>query len=145
MAYGDEGQNQAASVGAVKMVEQQAVSRLASCRTWKSYIELDMKECYFFAAPNRQRQISSMVMPSQSRMLDAPELNTDQAFILCQDFITEIVNAFMPEALPWCERGPGMDLPPGIWDKIKDDVKKQDDTVFEAMNAAWRHPAAVPD
>src|SRR5215472_5230202 len=92
-------------------LQQQAVARLSACRTWKSYIELDIKECYFFTAPNRQRQISSMVMPSQARMLDAPELNTDQAFILAQDFITEIVNAFMPQAEIWCERGRGMFTP----------------------------------
>jgi hypothetical protein len=52
---------------------------------------------------------------------DAPELNTDEAFILAQDFVTEIANAFMPEAKPWCERGPGMDMPPASG-KVKKDV-----------------------
>src|SRR5215831_15914327 len=101
-------QGGAVETGKAETLEQQAVARLAACRTWKSYIELDIKECYFFTAPNRQRQISSMVMPSQARMLDAPELNTDQAFILTQDFITQIINAYMPETVPWCERGRGM-------------------------------------
>ena len=50
-------------------LDQQARQRLAACRTWKSYIELDIKECYFFTAPNRQRQISSAVMPSQARKI----------------------------------------------------------------------------
>jgi len=108
-------QGGAVSTGETKTLEQQAVSRLAACRTWKSYIELDIKECYFFTAPNRQRQISSMVMPSQARMLDAPELNTDQAFILTQDFITQIINAYMPRpnrgrnapAACSCSRGSG--------------------------------------
>ena len=100
-------QGGAVNSGVAKTLEQQAVARLAACRTWKSYIELDIKECYFFTAPNRQRQISSMVMPSQARMLDAPELNTDQAFIVTQDFITQVMNAYMPEAEPWCERTRG--------------------------------------
>src|SRR5215831_16390219 len=116
-------QGGAVSTGAAQTLEQQAVSRLAACRTWKSYIELDIKECYFFTAPNRQRQISSMVMPSQARMLDAPELNTDQAFLLTQDFITQIMNAYMPEAEPWCERARGMFVQPAVWDKIKDRVR----------------------
>lgn len=128
------------STGEAKTLEQQAVSRLAACRTWKSYIELDLKEMYFFAAPNRQRQISSMVQPGQSRMLDAPELNTDQAFILTQDFITELVNAYMPEANPWCERGPGMLIKPEMWNKVKDDVKKYDKKIFEAMKASNLYP-----
>src|SRR5262252_7763312 len=116
-------QGGAVSSGMVQTLEQQAFSRLSACRTWKSYIELDIKECYFFASPNRQRQISSQVMPSQARMLDAPELNTDQAFILTQDFITETVNAFMPEAEPWCERTRGMFVIPRVWDQIKDRVR----------------------
>ena len=129
-------QDEAARTGETRTLEQQAVSRLAGCRTWKSYIELDLKECYFFAAPNRQRQISSAVMPSQARMLDAPELNTDEAFIMCEDFVTEIVNGFLPEALPWVERGPGMDLPADIWDKVKDQIKADDLKIFAAIKAS---------
>jgi len=125
-------------------LEQKAVERLAGCRTWKSYVELDLKECYFFTAPNRQRQISSAVQPSQARMLDAPELNTDQAFLICQDFVTEIVNTFMPEAQEWCERGPGMDLPGGregpVWKQVKDRIKADDKKIFEAMKASNLYP-----
>jgi hypothetical protein len=125
----------ATSQGKESTLQQQAVAKLAAARTWKSYIELDVKECYFFAAPNRQRQISSMTSPSQARMLDAPELNTDEAFIIVEDFCTEIVNAFMPEALPWCERSKGVDVPDAMWDKVKDQIKKDDDAIFEAMKA----------
>jgi hypothetical protein len=143
---GNDTQTEAVSTGAVSKedLQQQAVSRLAACRTWKSYIELDLKEMYFFAAPNRQRQISSAVMPSQARMLDAPELNTDQAFLDCQDFVTEIVNAFMPEAEQWCERGPGMDLPGGkdgpVWKAVRDQVKADDIKIFDAMKASNLYP-----
>jgi hypothetical protein len=121
-------------------LESTALSRLAACRTWKSYWDLDFKECYFFASPHRQRTISSMTEPAQMRMLDAPELNTDEAFILAQDFVTEIANAFMPEAKPWCERGPGMDLPPGVWDKVKKDVLEGDQKIFGAMKASNLYP-----
>jgi head-to-tail connecting protein len=124
----------------VKPMERDALSKLAECRTKKSYIELDLREAYFFTAPWRQRQISSMTQPAQQRMLDAPELNTDIAFLICQDFVTEIVNTFMPEAQQWCERGPGMDLPDGIWDKIKDDIKKDDKKIFNAMKASNLYP-----
>jgi len=137
---------QSGAAGAVKAddLEQRAVNRLAAARTWKSYVELDFKECYFFAAPNRQRQINSATQPGTARMLDAPELNTDQAFVICGDFITAIVNAFMPEAEIWCERGPGMDLPGGedgqIWQGIKDKVKAGDIKIFEAMKASNLYP-----
>lgn len=121
-------------------LESEGLDRLAECRTKKSYVELDFKECYFFCAPQRQRTISSMTEPAQQRMLDAAELNTDEAFLLCQDFVTEVINTFMPEAQPWCERGPGMDLPPGAWDKVKDQIKKDDLKIFEAMKASNLYP-----
>jgi hypothetical protein len=121
-------------------LEKLALEKLAEARTKKSYVELDFKECYFFCAPQRQRTISSMTEPAQQRMLDAAELNTDSAFILCQDFVTEVINSFMPEAQPWCERGPGMDLPTGAWDKVKDQIKKDDLKIFEAMKASNLYP-----
>jgi hypothetical protein len=121
-------------------LEQQHISKIAAARIWKSYVELDFKECYFFASPNRQRQINSQVQPATMRMLDAPELNTDQAFIIVGDFITTVVNAFMPEAELWCERGPGMDLPKGIWDQVKDKVGEGDRKIFEAMKASNLYP-----
>jgi hypothetical protein len=125
-------------------LEHQATAKLAAARMWKSYVELDLKEGYFFASPDRQRTINSYTQPATARMLDAAELNTDQAFIIVADFITTIVNAFLPEAEVWCERGPGMDLPGGsngpIWQKIKDDVKAGDLKIFEAMKASNLYP-----
>lgn len=121
-------------------LEKEANRRLADCRTWKSYWELDFKECYFFCSPHRQRTISSMTEPAQQRMLDAPELNTDEAFLLSQDFVTEVVNTFMPEAQPWCERGPGMDIAPGAWEKVEKQVKDDDAKIFAAMKASNLYP-----
>ncbi len=125
-------------------LQQQATSRLAAARQFKSFIELDVKECYFLSAPNRQRQINSQTSPSIARMLDAPELNTDEAYIVVEDFVTALIGAFMPEAELWCERGPGMDLPGGkdgaIWKQVKDQVKADDLTIFNAMKASNLYP-----
>lgn len=121
-------------------IEKSACDRLKAARRQKAYRELDFKECYFFAAPHRQRNITSTAQPGQTFIHDAAELNTDEAFILAQDFVTEIANAFMPEAKPWCERGPGMDLPPGVWEKVKDDVEAGDKAIFGAMKASNLYP-----
>lgn len=132
----EDQRDQSAGPQKAETLEQQAVNRLMSCRTWKSYIELDIKEMYFFTAPNRQRQINSMVQPGLQRMLDAPELNTDQAFIIVADFITEVVNAFLPEAAPWCEYGPGMDLPAGVWEKVEKIARGNEQAIFGAIKAS---------
>jgi hypothetical protein len=39
------------------------------------------------------------------------ELQTSLAMELSQDFVTETVNTYMPEAQQWCERGRGMFVP----------------------------------
>jgi hypothetical protein len=121
-------------------LELEARDRLAAAREWKAQWEMDFRECYFFASPHRQRSLNSASSATITRIQDAGELNTDEAFILCGDFVTEVVNAFMPEAKPWCERGPGMDLPGGedgaVWKQVKDQIKKDDTAIFGAMKAS---------
>jgi hypothetical protein len=121
-------------------LQQEARDRLAAAREWKSQWEMDFRESYFFASPHRERTLNSASSATIARVNDAAELNTDEAFILCGDFVTEVVNAFMPEAKPWCKRGAGMDLPDGVWDKVKDEVLKGDQKIFNAMKASNLYP-----
>jgi hypothetical protein len=125
---------------ATSPLEQEAKDRLAAARAWKAQWEMDFRECYFFASPHRMRFLTSTALQTSTRIQDAAQLNTDEAFILCGDFVTEIVNAFMPEAKPWCERGPGMDLPDVVWNKVKEDVRKGDQAIFSAMKASNLYP-----
>lgn len=117
-------------------LEQEAKDRLAAARAWKAQWEMDFRECYFFASPHRQRFLNSTAVQTSTRIQDAAELNTDEAFILCGDFVTEIVNAFMPEAKPWCQLGPGMDLPDNVWQKVEKDARKIEQAIFGAMKAS---------
>jgi hypothetical protein len=132
----DGQKDQPAGPQKAETLEQQAINKLQAARTWKSYIELDVKEIYFMTAPNRQRQINSMTQPGLQRMLDAPELNTDQGYIVVGDFVTEVVNAFLPESVPWCEYGPGMDLPEGVWDQVEPTARKNEEKIFNAIKAS---------
>lgn len=117
-------------------LESDALERLRSCRRWKEQWTLDFKECYFFAAPHRQRQISSQTLPPKNPTQDAAELQTSLAFLLCQDFVTEVVQTYMPEAQRWCERGPGMMIPNEVWKEVEDKVKDSDEHIFKAMKAS---------
>lgn len=122
-------------------LDQEAKDRLAAARLLKAQWEMDFREGYFFASPHRYRFVNSNSASSpQARIQDAAQLNTDEAFILCADFVTEMVNDFMPEAKPWCERGPGMDLPPGVWDQVKKKVADGDKSIFDAMRASNLYP-----
>lgn len=117
-------------------LESEGNSRLAACRVWKSLWDLDLRECYFFASPQRQRQIQSYNQPPQQRLLDAAELNTDFAMELCDDFATEVINTYLPEAIPWCERGPGERTTAETWKTVKDQVAASDEGVFKAIKAS---------
>ncbi len=117
-------------------LQQEGIERLAAARVWKSLWDLDLRECYFFASPQRQRQIQSTSSPSQQRLLDAAELNTDLAFELCGDFATEVIQAYLPEAQNWCMRGPGMHVKQEQFDQIAEKVKDADNQIFTAIKAS---------
>jgi hypothetical protein len=117
-------------------LEKEGLERLTAARVWKSLWDLDLREAYFFATPQRQRQIQSNSPPPQQRLLDAAELNTDLAFELCGDFATEVINTYMPEATPWCERGKGMFISQEQFDAIAKDAKDGDEAIFDGMKAS---------
>lgn len=121
-------------------LEKEGLERLAAARVWKSLWDLDLREAYFFFTPQRQRTILSTSPPPQQRLLDAAELNTDLGFELAGDFATEVINTYMPEATPWCERGKGMFISQEQFDQIASDVKVADKAIFDAMKASNLYP-----
>jgi Bacteriophage head to tail connecting protein len=112
------------------------LQKLAACRRWKSLWDLDLRECYFFAAPQRNRTIQSYSPPPQQRLLDAAELNTDLAMEMAGDFATEVINTYMPEAQNWCELAKGPGVPAEAWKDVKDQVQEITETVFDAIKAS---------
>jgi len=123
-----------------KELEAEAIDRLRDARRWKELWVIDFRECYFFSAPHRQRQVSSQTKPPVQRLLDAPELQTSCGYEWTGDFVTEVVNTYMPEAQNWCERGPGMFISPDMFKQVQDQVRKQDKQIFEAMKASNLYP-----
>jgi hypothetical protein len=121
-------------------LEGKAKDRHGAAKAWKAQWEMDFREGYFFASPHRQRYLESTSAATIVRIQDAGELNTDEAFILCGDFVTEVVNAFMSPDKPWCVSGRGMDLPDGIWEKVKDVAARNDIAIFNAMRASNLYP-----
>jgi hypothetical protein len=117
-------------------LEREANDRLHEAQQRKNVRVVDYKEAYFFAAPDRQRQISSQSQPSTTPMFDAPELNTDLAFQLCADFTTEVINTYLPEAQNWCERKAGEGVSEDAFSAVADEVRAADKKIFEAIRAS---------
>ncbi len=117
-------------------LEKEGLARLAECRRWKSMWDLELREAYFMVTPQRQRNILSTSAPPQQRLLDAAELNTDLGIELAGDFATEVINTYMPEATPWCERGKGMFITQAQFETVAKDANEGDAAIFDAMKAS---------
>jgi hypothetical protein len=117
-------------------LEKKAKDRRDEAREKKALWALDFKECYFFSAPHRQREIFSTTKPAAARRNDAPELQTSLAFDLVGEFVTEIVNTFMPESQPWVQQGPGMFIKPDVWKQVAEIAKANDAAIFDAIKSS---------
>lgn len=116
--------------------EEEARDRKRDARVWKARFELDIKEMYFMTAPHRQRNISSATGTAEQRRQDAGELQTSIGYDMVGEFVTEVVNTFMPEAQSWCERGKGMFVPQNLWEQVKGDVRDADTQIFDGIKAS---------
>jgi hypothetical protein len=138
-----------AAVNNAHPLDEEANDRLSECRTQKSAFELDMRECYFFTAPLRARQISSSARLPSTPMHDDGFLQTSAGFEVAGDFVTEASNTFMPQAEQWCERSRGLQITEGQWKQVETQVRDGDKQIFEAIKgsgfyAEWAK-AAYPD
>lgn len=124
-------------------LEAEGQARLKDSRAWKHIWEPEVRECMFFAAPHRQRMVSSNTSQAQRPIKDEGELNTDLAMELCGDFATEVINTFMPREQDWCERGPGEGVADDAFDAVKDQVKAGDKMAFRALRASNFYPAVA--
>ncbi len=129
-------------------LDEEANDRLADCRAQKMPFELDMRECYFFTDPLRTRQVNSLSLPPQVPLHDDGFLQTSVGFEVTEDFVTEVINTFLPQNEQWCERKAGMfgkQLAPAIEQEIRDGDK----AIFEAIKSCNFYSelgkAAYPD
>lgn len=114
-------------------LDEEANDRLADCRAQKMPFELDMRECYFFTDPLRTRQVNSMSMPPTVPLHDDGFLQTSAAFMVTEDFVTEVINTFMPQNELWAERQPGMFTNKAQWESVRGQVQDDDKQIFAAI------------
>src|SRR6185437_7411733 len=130
-------------------LDADANTRIDDCRRQKMPFELDMRECYFFTAPLRQRQVNSQTSPPSTPLHDDGFLQTSIGYELTGDYVTEILNTFMPQAERWCERSKGIYVKQADWESIKAQIRADDISIFEAIKGSNFYPefakAAYPD
>lgn len=130
-------------------LDEEAKDRLADCRTQKQAFELDMRECYFFTAPLRTRQVNSMSQPPTVPLHDDGFLQTSVGFELAGDFVTQVSNTYMPQNESWCERKPGSSIRAPLPQAVVNEILDGDKKIFEAIKScnfyAEFAKAAYPD
>jgi len=138
----------ASADGPYKELSDEANDRLKLCEDQKREFDLDIREGYFFAAPHRAREIRSAQVASTSKPSDADTLQTGLGGELPDDFMTELINGFMPPAAPWAERKPGAFIPQEFHAEVEKQVKSEDPKIFEAIRASNLYeemPKLAPD
>jgi len=134
-----------------KDLEKQALSRLERARQQKTrnQLNLDIREAYFFTAPQRSRNQSSSV---QAGSLSSTNQRSPQAVselqislgIECNtDFSTEVISAFMPTTLEWVKQKAGVAL--AIDETRKQDLEREIEVqtriIIDAIKASNFYPA----
>lgn len=116
-----------------------ALTLLQEARSQKSQFESDLREAYFFAAPHRGRAMNSQNR-NVGRLFDQGDLDTSIAMVLCDDFVTLIMNTFMPENEAWAVRKPGPWLKDDvIRQEVEEQASEADKQIFAAINASMFH------
>lgn len=118
-------------------LQKEARERLKDARERKQVIALDLREGYFFTAPQRAREVRSEQAPSnKGRETDAPELQISLGMEIAQDFATEILNTYTPEVIEWAQQKPGVDMDEQTWEDVSEQVERQTTAIMDAMKAS---------
>jgi hypothetical protein len=129
-------------------LSEEAVGRLDDARAQKDLSMPDIEECYYFAAPRRVRSQSSRNNPEVSPH-DADELQTSLGFEVAEDFMTMLIDSFLPQSGRWAERRVDPFLPEGTRVRLEQEARKQDEQIFDAVRGSNFHAElakqGVPD
>jgi hypothetical protein len=136
--------------GSLAALGEEAESRLDDARNQKRKIQTYIEECNYFAAPRRVRSISTKnKAPNPTQPTDADELQTSIGIEVAEDFMTMLIDSFMPQHGRWAERLADPFTPEAKRRRIEQDARKEDEGIFKTIRASNFHAAlaqqGVPD
>ncbi len=116
-----------------KELQREAKDRITDCRSQKSLFLPAITEAYFFAAPERCRQLQSSVAVNRMPPTDQAELQISFAMEQAEDFTTTLISAFMPEEADWADLAATTDIPEEHTDEVTEDAQRQRKIVFKLL------------
>lgn len=124
-------------------LQKEANDRLADCRKQKNAVERDIREAYFFYAPSRHADISSMSSATATRSDDARVLQTSLGIEVGQDFATEVASTLLPQSVEWAQQKAAPGIEEDEWEGVKDDVEAQTTEIHKAIKASNFYPCVA--
>lgn len=127
-------------------LQDDALERLKCARARKADVQADLEEAYFFAAHWRPRSVLSDSDPGKSRNKglnnseDAPA--TDLLAEVSGDFVSNIMDTFMPKFVDWAKRGRGMMTSIDDFKSVKRQVEDDDKQIMAAIRASGFYAAS---
>lgn len=116
-------------------LSEEALGRLQDCRDQKRLKRNDIENCYFYAAPERLRSSSSMSTETKQRD-DAKEVQTSLGMEVADDFMTMLIESFMPQSGRWAERLADVAIPKAQRDSINQKARASDEEIFTLIRAS---------
>lgn len=130
-------------------IGEEAEDRLADARRQKAHSQADIEECYFFAAPRRVRSASSQTSTSTREGDAAFELQTSLGFEVAEDFMTMLIDSFLPQAGRWAERLADPSIVGARKAAIERKARDGDERIFQLIRGSNFHAElakqGVPD
>lgn len=134
--------------GPFDRLKDEAQERLADARAQKALVRNDIENAYYFTAPRRLRSASSQSNQT-TKTGDEKELATSMGFEVADDFMTMLIESFMPQSARWAERLPDPSIEGAMRGKIAGEARAQDEKIFQMIRASNFHAElarqGVPD
>lgn len=129
--------------GEEKPLQKDALTRLADARDKKAEMDADLREAYFFTAPQRCRDIRSENRTDKGRTKDNAALQVSIGMEVAGDFATEMLNTFTPEVIEWCQQKAGAAVPEDEVEEVSELISAQTTKIFAEIKAAGFYAAAA--
>lgn len=118
-----------------KALQDEASQRIEDARAEKRKSRVDIEECYYFAAPRRIRSADSR-SATDAKPSDDKELMTSLGFEVADDFMTMLIDSFMPQSVKWAERHPDPFMPDPVKKVLLEQAQVADEKIFESIRGS---------
>lgn len=113
-------------------LDKAALQRLRDAFAQKRHFDRDMREAYFFSAPERSMVVVSSA--KQIREQDLPgDLNTSIGMEESENFSTTLISSFMPEGLEWVKLEAAVEVPETLVQEVDERAAEHVTTTFQLL------------